>query len=611
MSTVRFASVTAVSLSTVLAFGLAAVPASAGTRPLGHRATGRGGAVVTDTPEATRVGLRVLRHGGNAADAAVAVAATLGVTDPFVAGIGGGGYFVYYDAAHHRVSTIDGRETTPARGNKKMFVDPATGKAMEFPDVVTSGLSVGVPGTLKTWQTALDRFGTMNMSRALAPAERVARHGFTVRPIFREYTRYNRKRFAQFTPTRKLFLPGGKLPEVGSTFRNPDLADTYRLIRRKGTGVFYGGSLGRDMVRSVRDLPLSDDATIDPHAGLMRLTDLRNYHAPVRRPTHVRYRGYDVFGMAPSSSGGSTDGEALNILGDFDLSKMSRTQVLHHYLAASRIAFADRDRWLGDTRYARVPLRRLLSKRYARRRACLIDPKHTLSSPLAPGDPYRSGSGCAASTSHARQPYEGPNTNHFVIADRWGNTVSYTNTIEQLGGSAVTVPGRGFLLNNELTDFDFTPLEAGVPDPNLPAAGKRPRSSMAPTIVLRHGRPYLALGSPGGASIITTVLQLLVDRIDLGMSLPKAVAAPRASQRNAETTQVEPAFTKLPSVPGLTKLGHKFEVKDTSGLDPTVKIDPRIGAAAALEYLGHGRIQAVGEPSRRGGTYAGVLSPAH
>jgi len=606
----RFRTVAAASMSAALALGLlgAVAPpsAAAATGPL---AQGTGGAVVSDTPEATNAGLEVLRHGGNAADAAVAVAATLGVTDPYVAGIGGGGYFVYYDARHHKVTTIDGRETAPAAATEKMFIDPSTGKPMAFPDAVTSGLSVGVPGNLATWQTALRKFGTIGLNQALAPAEKVARDGFTVRPIFREYTRENEKRFRQFSSTSKLFLPGGELPVVGSTFTNPDLAATYAQIRKEGAGAFYDGPIGRDLVKTVHDLPLASDATIKPRTGLMETADLKKYAALGQDPTHVRYRGLDVYGMRPSSSGGSTDGEALNILGRFDLGKMTRVQALHHYLEASRLAFADRNRWVGDARYVDVPLNGLLSSRFAKQRACLIDPGKALTSPVAPGDPTGSGGSCKPSTSGARQPEEGPNTNHFVVTDRWGDTVSYTNTIEQLGGSALTVPGRGFLLNNELTDFDFTPLQEGVPDPNLPAAGKRPRSSMAPTIVLRHGKPYIAVGSPGGASIITSVLQVLVNRIDLGMSLPAAVAAPRASQRNSATTQAEPAFLDEPTTPGLEKLGQKFAVSDTSGLDPSIKIDPRIGVVAALEFRPDGTVQAVGEPSRRGGTYAGVVHP--
>jgi gamma-glutamyltranspeptidase/glutathione hydrolase len=196
------------------------------------------------------------------------------------------------------------------------------------------------------------------------------------------------------------------------------------------------------------------------------------------------------------------------------------------------------------------------------------------------------------------------------VADRWGDVVSYTNTIEELGGSGIVVPGRGFLLNNELTDFDFTPLQAGVPDPNLPAGGKRPRSSMAPTIVLRDGRPFLAVGSPGGASIITTVLQILLNRIDFGMTLPQAIAAPRASQRNSATTQAEPEFIALPTTPGLEALGQSFAIADTSPLNPAIKISPSIGAASGLEFLSDGRILAAAEPVRRGGGDAQVVTPA-
>ena len=187
--------------------------------------------------------------------------------------------------------------------------------------------------------------------------------------------------------------------------------------------------------------------------------------------------------------------------------------------------------------------------------------------------------------------------------------MSYTNTIEELGGNAVVVPGRGFLLNNELTDFDFTPLQAGVPDPNLPAAGKRPRSSMSPTIVLRHGRPFMAVGAAGGATIITSVLEILMDKIDFGMSLPDAIAAPRASQRNGATTQAEPAFIAQPTTPGLEALGQTFSITDTSPLDPSIQIAPTISVATGLQLLGGGRILAAGEPERRGGSAAGVVSP--
>ncbi len=596
-------------LATALAAGGTAAGAEgvAGKRPV---AVGYGGAVVSDTVASTRAGLEVLRRGGTAADAAVAVASTLGVTDPYVAGIGGGGYFLFYDARTHRVSTVDGRETTPRAGSDTMFVDPATGEPYSFPTAVTGGLGVGVPGTLATWQRVLDRWGRFDLARDLRPAIDVADRGFTVDATFREQTRQNEARFRQFTPTAELFLPGGELPEVGSRMRNPDLADTYREISRHGIGALYGGSIGRDVVDAVRTPPLAPDATIDPPRGLMTVRDLRDYRAIDRRPAHAGYRGYDVYGMAPSSSGGITVGESLNILERFDLSEMDRVQALHHYLEATRLAFADRNRYIGDSAYVDVPQRQLLSDRFAAQRACEIDPNAAAPGAVGPGDPFGPGT-CAAASPATPGGNQGTHTNHFVVSDRWGNVVSYTNTIEQLGGSGIVVPGRGFLLNNELTDFNFAPTQGDAPDPNLAAPGKRPRSSMSPTIVLRHGRPFLAVGSPGGASIITTVIQILVNRVDFGMTLPEAIAAPRASQRNSATTQVEPAFLELPTTPGLEALGHQFAIRDTSPLDPNIKISPDIGVASGLEFLGHGKWLAVGEPSRRGGSSAGVLYPSH
>ncbi len=549
--------------------------------------------------EATSAGLDVLRHGGNAIDAAVAVAATLGVADPFVAGIGGGGYLVYYNARTQQVWTIDGRETAPELADASLFIDPATGKPLAFPVAVTSGLSVGVPGTLVTWQRALDLWGTRSLAQVLRPAERVAFEGFPVDATFREQVRENAFRFIQFSSTRDLFMPGGQLPVVGSTFRNPDLAHTYQEIGRLGAGYFYGGRLGGDIVNTVEHVPLVPGATITPRPGLMRIGDLRDYAALVRAPTHVNYRGYDVYGMAPSSSGGTTDGEALNIVSNFDLAAMTRVQALHHYLESTRLAFADRNAYIGDPAYVNVPLQQLLSPEFGRQRACLINPDKALTSPVAPGDPFAGSGGCTPiQPTTAGQPSDGASTNHFVVADRFGDVVSYTNTIEQLGGSGIAVPGRGFLLNNELTDFNFAPA---VPnDPNLPAAGKRPRSSMSPTIVLRDGTPWLAVGSPGGASIITTVLQILVNRIDFGMSLPDAIAAPRASQRNSAVTQAEPDFIAQPTT---------FGIVDTSPLDPSIKISPLIGAASGLEFLPGGQVLAAAEPVRRGGGSAGVVNP--
>ncbi|HZR52365.1 MAG TPA: gamma-glutamyltransferase [Streptosporangiaceae bacterium] len=591
---------------------LAAAPGGALGITLTKRAvaTGRDGAVASDTIQATRAGLSILKRGGTAADAAVAVASTLGVTDPFVAGIGGGGFLVYYDARTRHVYTIDGRETAPASDTPNLFIDPATGKPLSFPTAVTSGLSVGVPGTLMTWQQALRSFGTISLADALRPAERVASQGFPVTATFNEMVRENAFRFDQFSSTSALFLPGGQLPAVGSIFRNPDLAATYAEIGRHGVGDLYGGPLGAAVVNTVHNLPLAPGATLVPRPGSMQLSDLAAYTAPLRAPTHVSYHGLDVYGMGPPSSGGITVGESLNILANFDLAHMTTVQALHHYLEATRLAFADRNRYIGDSSFVAVPEQQLLSAAFGRQRACLIDPAKAATSPVAPGDPFAGSGGCVpAQPAATGQPTDGASTNNLVVSDRWGDVVSYTNTIEELGGNGVVVPGRGFLLNNELTDFDFTPLQAGVPDPNLPAAGKQPRSSMAPTIVLRDGRPFLAVGSPGGASIITTVLQILLNRLDFGMTLPQAIAAPRASQRNGATTQAEPDFIALPSTPGLEALGQSFAISDTSPLNPSIIIPPTIGAANGLEFLARNRVLVAAEPVRRGGGAAAVVHP--
>ncbi|MBO0898744.1 gamma-glutamyltransferase [Cellulomonas sp. zg-ZUI199] len=553
-------------------------------------AVGSGGAVATVDPDATRVGLEVLRRGGNAVDAAVAAAATLGVTEPYSAGIGGGGFLVVHDAATGTVQTLDGRETAPAAMGPDAFVE--NGTAIPFDQAVTSGLSVGVPGTPATWQAALDTWGTLSLRDALAGATRVAEKGFVVDRTFVEQTAANADRFAAFPSTAALYLPGGAPPRVGSVLRNPDLARTYRLLARDGVDALYTGPLAQEIVDTVQAPPVAPGSTRVVRPGLLETSDLAAYDVVPRDPTHVTYRGLDVYGMAPPSSGGSTVGEALNILETVDLGALDDTQALHRYIEASSLAFADRNRYVGDPAFVDVPLEELLSDGFAAERACLIDPTAALPKPIAPGVPDGTYEGCEAGTDPGVESPEGTSTTHLTTADRWGNVVAYTLTIESTGGNGIVVPGRGFLLNNELTDFSFTDTQGGS-DPNLPGPGKRPRSSMAPTIVLRDGRPFLALGSPGGATIITTVLQTLVNRIDLGMPLDQAVAAPRATPRNGTSIQAEPGFPRT----GLEALGHTFA--DT----------PEIGAATAIEVLDGGRLLSVAEPVRRGGGSAGVVRP--
>ncbi|PZH13137.1 gamma-glutamyltransferase [Streptomyces sp. NTH33] len=559
-------------------------------------AVGHGGAVASVDADATAAGIEVLKKGGNAVDAAVATAAALGVTEPYSAGIGGGGYFVYYDARTRTVHTIDGRETAPLTADSKLFLE--NGKPLAFDAAVSSGLSVGTPGTPATWQTALDRWGTRRLGTVLKPAERLARDGFTVDETFRSQTAANETRFRSFPATAELFLPNGRLPVVGSRFKNPDLARTYQELARKGVGAIYHGDLGKDIVKTVNHPPVDPASGWNARPGELSAKDLATYRAILQAPTRTSYRGLNAYSIAPSSSGGTTVGEALNILERTDLSKASETQYLHHFIEASRIAFADRGRWVGDPAFEDVPTKELLSQKYADSRACLIKDNAVLTSPLAPGDP-RHPVACGRGGTAAPTTYEGESTTHLTVADRWGNVVAYTLTIEQTGGSGITVPGRGFLLNNELTDFSFAPANPAVHDPNLPGPGKRPRSSISPTIVLdRHDRPVVALGSPGGATIITTVLQILTGLLDRHLPLVDAIAAPRASQRNAAQTELEPGLYDSQVKKRLEAIGHSF------------KPNPEIGAATAVQRLPDGRWRAVAEKVRRGGGSAMVVRPA-
>ncbi|MFE8957478.1 gamma-glutamyltransferase [Streptomyces iakyrus] len=595
----RNLTVLAVSAAVVVSVGAAAPPPAAqstggGKTPL---AVGYGGAVSSVDPDASAAGIEVLKKGGNAVDAAVATAAALGVTEPYSAGIGGGGYFVYYDAKSRTVRTIDGRETAPLTADKNLFTE--NGKPVAFAEAVSSGLSVGTPGTPATWQTALDRWGSKRLGSLLKPAERLARDGFTVDETFRSQTASNETRFRYFPDTAELFLPGGELPVVGSTFKNPDLARTYAELGRKGVDALYHGRLGRDIVDTVNKPPVDPASGWNARPGDLSAKDLAAYRTKLQAPTRTSYRGLGVYSMAPSSSGGTTVGEALNILERTDLSKASKAKYLHRFIEASRIAFADRGRWVGDPAFEDVPTEELLSQRFADSRECLIKDDAVLTSPVAPGDP-RHPQRCDSGGTAAPTTYEGDSTTHLTVADKWGNVVAYTLTIEQTGGSGITVPGRGFILNNELTDFSFAPANPAVHDPNLPGPGKRPRSSMSPTIVLdRHHQPLVALGSPGGSTIITTVLQTLTGFVDRGLPLVDAIAAPRASQRNAAQTELEPGlYDNAESRKQLEAIGHSF------------KVNPEIGAATGVQRLPGGKWLAAAETVRRGGGSAMVVRPA-
>jgi gamma-glutamyltranspeptidase/glutathione hydrolase len=585
-----YRSILALALVLTLSGPLGAPPA-ASQEAKQPTAVGTGGAAASVDVLATEAAIDVLSGGGNAIDAAVAAAAVLGVVEPFSCGIGGGGFMVIYRASDGSVTTIDGRETAPAAMHPQTFWE--NGAPLSFTEARWSGLSAGVPGTVQGWNRALTGFGTRSLRDLLQPAIAVAGEGFEVDQVFHDQVAGNVDFFDDITSTEETYLdPDGTAPDVGSTFVNPDMARAYQRIARLGPKGFYRGAIADEMVTAVQDPPLTPDANHEWRPGVMTMRDVMRYTAPLREPTAIEYGGLEVFGMGPPSSGGSTVGEALNILENWDLGALPREQALHYYLEASAYSFADRNAYLGDEDFVDVPLDGLLSQEFADERRALIT-EEAATKPVEAGDPWPYDDGGGSAGSAAVTATGGENTTHLTVSDRWGNVVAYTFTIESIGGNGITVPGWGFLLNNELTDFNFDLLD----HPNSVEGGKRPRSSMSPTIVLQGGDPVLAVGSPGGSMIITTVLQILVNVFDFEMSLPDAIAAPRASQRNTPSVAAEPAFISAWGGP-LGERGHTFSSVS------------EIGAATGIAFLPGGVVQAAAEPTRRGGGSAMVEEPA-
>ena len=568
-----------------------------------HVATGTGGAVASVDTLATQIGIDTLAAGGNAVDAAVATAAALGVVEPFSAGIGGGGFMVIYQPEQDSIVTLDGREEAPMAVTPDLFQDPdsPTGEPLPFfPNRISSGLAVGVPGTPLNWATAVERYGTKSLSDLLQPAIALATQGFTVDETFTSQVDRNKERFSAFSSTQSLYLPDGQPPAVGSRLRNPDLAKTYQILAEQGVNAFYRGEIGAAIAQTVQSPPTVDDPPFNVLSGNLTEADLDRYEVRIRPAVESTYRDYRLYGMGLPSSGGTTVAQTLNLLEPFDLGELDRAQALQRLIEAERLSFADRNAYLGDPEYVDVPLVGLLSQDYAITRTqnlSMTPPANEAEYQATAGDPlpYQqdpspSLTGLAPSVAVATA--EGLSTTHLTVVDGSGMIVSYTLTIESTGGSGIVVPGYGFILNNELTDFDTQ-----VPHPNVPEPGKRPRSSMAPTIAFAPDGSVFAFGSPGGSTIITTALNIATNVIDFGMSLEEAIAAPRLSQRNNGITQVDQGFETSEIGQALLNLGYQ--------LNPTEEI----GAATGILISPDGDITAAAEPARRGGGSAMTLSP--
>jgi gamma-glutamyltranspeptidase / glutathione hydrolase len=462
-------------------------------------------------PRATEAGIEMLREGGTAADAAMAMMLALSVVEPQSSGIGGGGFLVYNDGLANKISTINGRETAPASANPDRFLDK-DGKPLPFPQAYPGGLSVGVPGNIRLMAMAHEKWGKLKWVQLFAPAIKLAEKGFVVNATLHQRLEQMAPVWKDFPDAQKLYWTGGKPAPVGSIIKNPAMAKTLKLLARKGPGAFYTGKLAKDLVRNVQNAPRNP--------GDMTLTDLAAYKAKQQDAVCAPYRVYIICGMGPPSSGGITILQILGSIERFDMAAMGKDnpQSWHIIAEAMQLAYADREKYLGDTDFVSVPVSGLIDRDYLSRRSALIDPNKSATN-------FSAGTPPGAEPRTAALSGEVAGTTHFVAVDKAGNVATMTSTIEGPFGSQLIA--NGFMLNNELTDFTFAPELNGAPVANRVQAGKRPLSSMSPTIVFRHdGKAVLALGSAGGKRIIMHVTKTLIGVLDFGLPLDGAIALP-------------------------------------------------------------------------------------
>ena len=511
--------------------------------------------VVAAHPAAAAAGLEMLRAGGSAADAAVAVQLVLNLVEPQSSGIGGGAFLLHFDDATKELTTFDGRETAPAAATEDLFLR-VDGSPMGFFDAVVGGRSVGTPGTVALMASVHESHGRLPWKRLFAPAIALAENGFTVTPRLEGSLQGSRgERLRTYGPAGAYFFPGGEPLKAGSIVTNKPFAETLRAIADQGPSAFYSGAIARDIVATVRG------AAGNP--GVLAEADLAGYRAIKRAPVCHSYRGHSVCGMGPPSSGALTVGQILGILEHFDMPGLGPDSAdsWHLIAEASKLAFADRARYMADADFVPVPVKGLLDASYLTGRAQLISLNAALISPVAAGNPpWRDGSRFAPDRARGR-----PGTSHLSIIDGDGNAVSMTTTIEGAFGSQLMV--RGFLLNNELTDFSFRPSHDARPVANRVEPGKRPRSSMAPTMVFDGaGNLELIVGSPGGSRIIGYVAQTLVAVLDWGLDVQAAIDLGHVVNRNG-ATDFEAGTAAILLQPSLAARGHETHRRDlNSGL---------------------------------------------
>jgi gamma-glutamyltranspeptidase/glutathione hydrolase len=516
--------------------------------------------VVAAHPLAAEAGLRTLRDGGSAADALVVVQTVLGLVEPQSSGLGGGAFLVWYDAATGKITTFDARETAPAAATGELFLD-GEGKPLPFFAAVVGGRSVGVPGVPKLLETVHARFGKLPWMPLFEPAIGLAEVGFAVSPRLAASIAGDAGRLDAQTTTRAYFFPNGKALEAGATLRNRAYADTLKAIAEGGADAFYSGDLARSIVRAVN--------THTENPGALSLDDLASYRVVEREAACAPYRGHAVCGMGPPSSGALAVGQILGMLEGFDLSALGPDdpQAWRLFGDATRLAFADRERYVADPDFVRIP-KGMLEPGYLSARGNLLRRPLALGEDEAtPGEPPWD----KAELRIDGVSREIPSTTHFVIVDDAGNIASMTSSIENGFGARLMV--AGMLLNNQLTDFSFAPQAAGEAVANRVEPSKRPRSSMSPTIVLKDGRPVHALGSPGGSNIIPYVAKTVVALIDWGMDMQQAISLPHLTNRFG-TYDLEAGTTAEEMSDDLAALGFKVRgVELNSGLHGVTLLD--------------------------------------
>lgn len=523
--------------------------------------------IASANPYASEAGAEMLRKGGNAIDAMVATQLVLGLVEPQSSGIGGGAFLVYWDAKKKALTTFDGRETAPLEVTPQLFQDDK-GQPLKFYDAVVGGRSVGTPGTIKLMWDTHQKLGKLDWKTLFEPAIKLAKDGFTVSPRLATLVK-NDQEYLQRSPAAKayFFNQDGSPITAGQDLKNPDYAKTLQAISDNGAVAFYQGDIAKRIVNTVRN------ETANP--GVLNLIDFTVYQVKEREPVCAPYRQYSICGMGPPSSGALTLGQILGMLSHYPLSDMGKDDVQSWKLLgdASRLAFADRGKYMADSDYVPMPTQGLLDTDYLEKRAELLKGKQALTETSVGSPPWSHANNYALD-----EAIELPSTSHFSIVDKDRNVVSITTTIENGFGSRLMV--GGFLLNNELTDFSFRSQVDGVPIANRIEPGKRPRSSMAPTIVMENNKPYMAIGSPGGSQIIGYVAKTLVAHLDWGLNLQQAIDLPNMNNRFG-AFEIEKDTAAEAWGPKLEKLGFTIQVKALNSGVQAIKLqgDSLIGAA--------------------------------